>query len=241
MTDASGAVVAEKPKEYAQYRFRIPPTATDVLLVRHGESAPMPASPDLRTNSDGQADPELSPLGVEQARLTGERLAGAGLQAIYVTSLRRTQQTAVQLATLTGLEPQIEPDLREIFLGEWEGGEFRRRAQVRDPRMVQLLAGADWDVVPGAEPSEKFAARVHGALTRIHEAHPGQRVAVICHGGVIGQALALATGSRTLAFMSCDNASISQLILHGDHWIVRRYNDTHHLGPAFTAAAAPIE
>jgi probable phosphoglycerate mutase len=241
MTEVSGAAVAEEPKEYAQYRFRIPSTATDVLLVRHGESAPMPASSDFPTNSDGQADPGLSPLGTEQARLMGERLAGAGLQAIYVTSLRRTQQTAGLLATLSGLEPRIEPDLREIFLGEWEGGEFRRRAELRDPRMVQLLGGAGWDTVPGAEPSEKFAARVHGALTRIHEAHPGQRVGVICHGGVIGQALALATGARPLAFMACDNASISQLILHGEQWIVRRYNDTHHLGPAFTAAAAPLE
>jgi probable phosphoglycerate mutase len=241
MVETSGAAVAEGPKEYPQYRFRIPPTATDVLLVRHGESAPMPAGSDFPTSSDGQADPQLSPLGSEQARLMGERLAGAGVAAIYVTSLRRTQQTAVQLATLTGLEPRIEPDLREIFLGEWEGGEFRRRAQERDPRMVQLLGGAGWDVVPGAEPAEKFANRVHAALARIHQAHPGQRVAVICHGGVIGQALALATGARTLAFMACDNASVSQLILHGDQWIVRRYNDTDHLGPAFTAAAAPLE
>jgi probable phosphoglycerate mutase len=201
----------------------------------------MPAGPDFPANAEGQADPELSPLGAEQARLMGERLAEAGLAAIYVTSLRRTQQTAEVLAKLTGLEPRIEPDLREIFLGEWEGGEFRRRAEVRDPRMVQLLAGAGWDVVPGAEPAEKFATRVHAALARIHEAHPGERVAVISHGGVIGQALALATGARALAFMACDNASICQLILHGDNWIARRYNDTQHLGPAFTAAAAPLE
>jgi probable phosphoglycerate mutase len=223
---------------YGQYRFRIPPGATDVLLIRHGESAPMPAG-GFPVTPDGQADPDLSPLGREQAEHLGGRLAGLHLDALYISSLRRTAQTAAPLIARSALVPRIEPELREIRVGEWEGGEFRRREIIKDPRMMALLRSGEWSLVPGGEDPEAFATRVREALRRIHVAHPDERVAVICHGGVIGQAVALATGARPLSFMTCDNASISQLILHEDHWVVRRFNDTEHLGPAFTTAAQP--
>lgn len=231
----------DEAPSYGQYRFRIPPRATDVLLIRHGESAPMPAGPGFPVTADGQADPDLSPLGREQAEHLGRRLADVHFDALYITSLRRTAQTAAPLIARRPMVANIEPDLREIRIGDWEGGEFRRREVIKDPVMMELLRGGGWGLVPGGEDPEAFATRVRGALRRIQAAHPGERVAVICHGGVIGQAVALATGARPLAFMTCDNASISQLILHEDQWIVRRFNDTDHLGPAFTTAAQPLQ
>ena len=52
------------------------------------------------------------------------------------------------------------------------------------------------------------------------------------HGGVIAQALALATGSRPFAFAGADNASISRLIVSAKRWFVRSFNDTAHLESA---------
>ena len=50
------------------------------------------------------------------------------------------------------------------------------------------------------------------------------------HGGVIGEVFAQASRSvERFAFLGADNGSISHLVLHGDHWIVRRFNDTAHL------------
>jgi probable phosphoglycerate mutase len=227
---------------YPQYRFRIPEGACDLLLVRHGESAAMSAAGGFPTTTSGQADPDLAPAGREQAVLVSARLAKAGLEALYVSSLRRTHQTIAPLVEQTDLKPVIVEDLREIELGEWEGGEFRRLANNKDPRMMRLLRNGDWSQVPGAEDPTAFAERVRRAITRIAEEHPNQRVAVVCHGGVIGQIIALATGASTLAFMGCDNSSISQVIVTADgHWIVRRFNDTEHLSPAFTTAAAPVQ
>lgn len=225
---------------YTQYHFRLPEGATDILLVRHGESAPMGPTGFPKTPL-GQADPALSPTGRQQAKAVSARLAEVGLEALYVSPLRRTHETIAPLVEATGLQPTIVEDLREVFLGEWEGGEFRRRAIMKDPRMMQLLANGSWDLVPGAEHPAEFAERVRRALVNIHAAHPGQRVAVVCHGGVVGQALALASGSSPLAFMSCDNTAISQLVLSGDMWIVRRFNDTEHLGPALTRSSPPPE
>ena len=85
------------------------------------------------------------------------------------------------------------------------------------------------DVIPGAEPAAEFAGRVRAAIERLAAAHPGQRVAAFTHGGVIGEALAQASESRPFAFNGADNASISRLVIVGDRWIVRGFNDTAHL------------
>jgi probable phosphoglycerate mutase len=66
-------------------------------------------------------------------------------------------------------------------------------------------------------------------LRTIVDAHPGGRVVVVVHGGVIGQLMATAAGSSPFAFNGSDNASISELVVDGDRQIVRRFNDTAHL------------
>jgi probable phosphoglycerate mutase len=55
---------------------------------------------------------------------------------------------------------------------------------------------------------------------------------VFTHGGVIGQALALATGSRPFAFNAADNASVSRVVVTADRWYVRTFNDSAHLDGA---------
>jgi 2,3-bisphosphoglycerate-dependent phosphoglycerate mutase len=199
-----------------------------VLLVRHGESAP--ASDDRPFPLvDGHADPELHPQGRWQAEAVGERLSAEDLAAIYVTTLRRTAETAAPLAARLGLVPIVEPDLAEVNLGEWEGGELRRRSAERDPLVVRMYTEERWDVVPGAESATVFAARVRAGLVRIAAAHPDAAVAVFVHGGVIGEALAQAARSRPFAFVGADNGSISHLVIHPGGWDLRRFNDTTHL------------
>jgi probable phosphoglycerate mutase len=220
---------SEKPVEYRQYRFVPPPGAASLLVIRHGES--MPAREDRPDElMDGHSDPALDPVGVEQAELLAKRLAGEDLAAIYVTTLRRTAQTIAPLAERLGITPIVEPDLREVFLGEWEGALFRKHTSEMHPLAVKMAAEQRWDVIPGAESTEDFLTRVRRGITRIAEAHPNQRVAVVVHGGVIGMIMATATGAQNFAFVGADNASISEIVVVGDRWIVRRFNDTAHLG-----------
>jgi len=224
---------------YRQYRFALPEGATDLLIVRHGESAAARLDRPAPT-MDGHSDPELAPEGVEQAQRLADRLAHEQIDAIYVTSLRRTAQTAAPLAARLGLEPVVEPDLREVFLGEWEGVAFRKYVAEHHPVAVQMLVERRWDVIPGAESNQQLETRVRGALERIIAAHTGQRVVVVAHGGVIGQCLALATGASSFSFMGADNASISQIVAMPDPWVVRRFNDTAHLDPVFSITAEPL-
>lgn len=213
---------------YRQRRFQRPPGATEILLVRHGESAPeVPGQPAPQV--DGHGDPELAAGGRRQAELVGARLARQPIAAIYVSTLRRTHETAAPLARHLGLTPIVEPDLREVHLGEWEGS-FRQRVAEGGPVVAQLFEEGRWDVIPGAESAEAFAARTSAAIRRIVAAHPDRLVAVVCHGGVIGQLVATASrGGNAFAFSGADNASISRLVVAGDRWIIRGFNDVAHL------------
>jgi probable phosphoglycerate mutase len=222
------------PEGFRQHRFVPPPGATTVLIVRHGESAPSHPDRPFATHG-GHGDPELDPVGVEQAELLGERLRSEAISAIYVTTLQRTHQTAAPLAAHLGITPVEEPDLREVFLGDWEEGEFRRRAAMRDPIFEQIFVQERWDVIPGAEPHEEFDARVWRGFQRIVAAHPDERVVVVSHGGVIGQLLHRVTGARRFAFSGADNASITEVVADPDRIILRRYNDVAHLLPLLQA------
>jgi 2,3-bisphosphoglycerate-dependent phosphoglycerate mutase len=217
-----------EPPAFRQRRFEPPPGATDILLVRHGQSEAY-IEGTLFALIDGQGDPPLSVEGQAQARLVCARLTNAGIRAIYVSTMRRTAQTAEPLASELGLTPAVDAALREVHLGDWEGGVFRKNVAEGHPIALRMLAEERWDVIPGAESAEAFTGRVRGAIGRIAAAHPDERVAVFTHGGWIGQALALAAASRPFAFTGAENASISRLVITPERWIVRGYNEAAHL------------
>jgi probable phosphoglycerate mutase len=228
----------DSPVEYRQTRYETPPGATELLLVRHGASEPI--RPGQRFPLvDGHGDPELAPEGHDQAAAVARRLAVERVDALYTSGLRRTVQTAAPIAELLGLAPIVAPGLREVRLGEWEGGLFRQKVHENGPVAQRMWAEERWDVIPGAESNESLATRVRAALAEIVAAQAGRRVVVVAHGGVIGAALSTATGARPFAFIGADNCSVSHLFVLGDAWVLRRFNDTAHLEPEFTVRAAP--
>ncbi|HVM53351.1 MAG TPA: histidine phosphatase family protein [Acidimicrobiales bacterium] len=222
-----------------QHRFARPPGAAEIFLVRHGESAaavegqPFPLV-------DGQGDPPLHPEGHRQAAAVADRLQHEDISAIYVTTLTRTHQTAAPLADKLGFTPVVEPDLREVHLGEWEGGVFRKHVAEGHPIAQRMRLEQRWDVIPGAEPADRFRERVRRGIIRIAERHADECVVVVSHGGTMGEILGMATGGRPFAFNGSDNGSISHLVVLGDAWIVRRYNDTAHLGLHLTTRPEPL-
>lgn len=215
-----------------QLRFQRPRGATTVVLARHGESAPALADRPFDL-VDGQGDPPLSQEGRVQALRLAARLsdgfAGELPGAIYVTNLRRTSQTAKPLAQALGLSPRIERDLREVHLGQWEGGLYRIRVAQGHPLVAKLMSEQRWDLIPGAEPEEDFESRLTHAIVRIAKDHPDSTVVVFTHGGVIAKLMSLATGARPFAFLGAANASISALVVDEGSWTVLCYNDTAHL------------
>lgn len=217
--------------EYRQHRFSLPKGAADLLLIRHGETEA--ARPDASFQlCDGHGDPALRPEGRQQAEEVATRLGRVPISAIYVTKLRRTLQTATPLSQALGLTPIQDPDLHEVFLGDWDGGLYRMKAATNAPEFERARCGHEWGEIPGAETTAQLQTRVARGLTRIARAHPDQTVAVVVHGGVVGAALSHATGARGFTFNGAANGSISRLVVHGDTMIVRGFNDCAHLSDA---------
>ncbi|MEC7259825.1 MAG: histidine phosphatase family protein [Pseudomonadota bacterium] len=216
-------------REYHQSDYAPPEGAADLLLIRHGrteaardgESFPM---------VDGHGDPALHPVGEDQAVSVGNRFKNdTDLAAIYVTNLRRTHQTEAPLAAHLGLTPIVERDLREIRLGDWDGGAYRRMAAEGAPEFKRAVERQEWGEIPNAETTAELHARVRAGLLRIAAAHPGERVAVFVHGGVIGAAMAIASGAQAFHFNGADNGSVSRLVVLGESMRIKGFNDISHL------------
>jgi probable phosphoglycerate mutase len=221
MTEVSG---------FEQHRYAPPPDAVEVIVVRHGASeAAMPGK--RFPLIDGQGDPALSEVGKDQARSVARELADERFSGLFVSNLRRTQETAAPLVEKLGLEPTVLPDLREVFLGELEGGGYRIKLGEGAPIIAEMVARERWDVIPGGESQEAFGVRLRAAIEMISRSVPAGTVAVaFAHGAVIGQLCAMATGSRPFSFIHVDNGSISRLVVHSDgRWLLRSFNETRHL------------
>jgi probable phosphoglycerate mutase len=215
-----------------QAPFTRPAGATEVVLVRHGsaehQSTSSPDGPDLL---DGQADPPLSPAGAAQARTAARRLERSAVDRLFVTSLRRTHQTAEPLAEALGLHPEVVRDLREVALGDLEGDEFERRRRAGDAVLARVFAARRWDVIPGAEPMDLFAQRVRRGLERVADTTgPDASAVAVVHGGVIAEICHQVTGSDRFAFVHVESASFTTLLRTREgRWRLRTFNDTAHL------------
>jgi len=141
----------------------------ELLLIRHALPIRVDGAPHA-----GPADPHLAPRGVEQAEALAAWLLDERVDALWCSPMRRAQETAAPVATALGLPAIVDEGLAE----------FDRDADSYIP-IEELKAANDprWYEVP--ERPEHFVAEVVAAVERIVAAHPGQRVAVVCHGGVV--------------------------------------------------------
>jgi broad specificity phosphatase PhoE len=155
---------------------------TTLLLVRHGETDWNAAG-----RLQGHTDRPLNDFGRAQARTLAEQLAEDGIEAIYASDLARARETAEIVGERLGLAVEIDPDLREKDWGTWEG-------LTSDERLHVEFEG---------ETTEEHRERVLGAVRRIAERHPGQRIVVVTHGGCVRRIQAAAAGVAQPVVENC--------------------------------------
>ncbi|MGE0877550.1 MAG: histidine phosphatase family protein [Acidimicrobiia bacterium] len=197
--------------------------ATELLLIRHGRSA------DFVPGTALTAGLPLHPIGVEQAAKLAQRLAHKHIDAIYSSTLPRAIQTAEPLAAARSLDIEQVSEIREIELGEWDNGEFRRRAAAKDPEWLAWSRTGRWDGIPGAETDEGFRRRVTVAIDEIAAAHRQQTVAVVCHSGVIGAYVASIFGVHRTVFFICENTSVTVVRVTDHGRVLVTLGDCNHL------------
>jgi len=223
---------------YPQLRFQEPEGSTFITLVRHGQTEPADPNNPFPLCDDGHGDPSLTPLGYKQAAAAGGALASESIDHIYVSSLIRTHQTAAPLVAATGIKPKVERDLREVFLGDWEGGLFRKKAEEGHPAVAAFRDSGDWGNIPGAETNDQLIGRTSAAINAIHQSHPGEHVVCFVHGGVVAALFAYGAKTAMTHFGGTDNCGIHRLaIVEENRWLLRSFNDVRHLDGLRTPTA----
>ncbi|MGB0112528.1 MAG: histidine phosphatase family protein [Ilumatobacteraceae bacterium] len=160
----------------------------ELLIIRH-------ALPVRRELTEGVADPELSEDGHKQAECLARYLESEHLDALYASPLARARETAAPLAALKNLEVHISADVAEWDQNSPEYVPIEELKAANDPRWQAMLNG-EWD---SDESPADFEARVLAAIETIIADHRGQRVAVVCHGGIINGYLAHVLGIDSFA------------------------------------------
>lgn len=200
---------------------------TTLLFIRHGET-------DANVNGqlEGATDRPLNATGQAQAQALAARLLSENrpIQVIYSSSLTRARQTAAALATALGELPvQVDPDLSEYRLGEWDGLTLE---ELRDEKQMWVRTASDPHFAPpGGESAMQFGLRLVRAVRAILSRHPGQTVAIFSHGGALATVLALLLenqGNRWPGYQM-DNCGISEVVFEPAPRLVRM-NDVGHIG-----------
>jgi probable phosphoglycerate mutase len=197
------------------------------MLIRHGESY---------ANAKGLAggplgDGGLTPLGRRQVGALVERLlvsaelARAG--AFYTSALPRAIETGEMLRVVLPkrLQPIVDASFNEIGVGVGDGLAWAE--------YVERYGAPDWDLdpdaltAPGGESLLGFHERCREAIERTVARHPEELVVIVCHGGVIEQAMKIyqGLGPEVRLRPRIENCSMTEIEFREGWRRLLRYND----------------
>lgn len=197
----------------------------ELLLIRHALPRRIEAG---SAGSETVADPPLAPLGRRQAvALAGWLAAEEPFDACYSSPLRRAVETATPSRSL-------HPDDVELVDGivEWDRGAAsyiptEAMRQEGHEEWAALVEGR-WDQL-GIDP-EAFRSRVVDAVESIVAAHPGGRVLVVCHGGVINAYASHVLSLPDVLFFDPTYTGVTRVLAsRGGHRMLSSLNETAHL------------
>lgn len=189
----------------------------ELILIRHG-------LPERRHDT---ADPPLSTLGHDQALRVADWLADEEIHAVFASTMRRAIQTAEPFAARAGHAVRQHDGIAEF---DRHSGVYVPMEELKRDDYPAWLAMAQGEhgVDIGA-----FQATVVEALEEIVTGHPGQRVAVFCHGGVINVWTAHVLGMAPRLFFEPDYTSVHRFMCarSGQRNVVSLNERAHLRGP----------
>ncbi len=203
------------------------PSGTRLVFVRHGEAT---------CNVEGRVGGPrgcrgLTSRGRAEVAALADRLERTreldDVVALYTSILPRAIETAALLAR--GLAPGLvvtkDCDLCELHPGDADGMTWEE--------LVTRYGGPDWDhdpaqpIAPGGESWLDFYERCVATFARLAATHPGERVLLVVHGGVIEQAIKVVSefdAARRLGLRT-EHASLTEVEHRDGSFRLLRYND----------------
>ncbi|MCW8196559.1 histidine phosphatase family protein [Proteobacteria bacterium 005FR1] len=153
---------------------------TTIHLVRHGQT-----NWNVERRIQGQTESSLTPMGIEQAREVAKQLQNVKFDRAYSSSSERARDTARYILEHHEVDLELRDNLREIFLGEWEG-QLYDEVKLSHPEHHQHF----WEdpslfALAGAESFHDLQARAIEAVEEIIRENEGRTVLVVSHGAFI--------------------------------------------------------
>ncbi len=203
--------------------------STRITAIRHGETAW-----NVDTRIQGQLDIGLNAKGRWQAGRAGLAMASEDIDVVYSSDLWRAYDTALSVAQPHGLNVQTNEGLRERGFGSFEGKTFAE-IEASFPEQALLWRKRVPDFAPpGGESLLHLRERVLQCVQSLAQAHIGQHIVIVSHGGVMDVLYRAATGLDIQAARSWDlhNAAINRLLWNGEHLSLVGWADTSHIDNA---------
>lgn len=191
---------------------------TTLHLLRHGQST---WNAEIRIQ--GSSDPELSELGITQAKTIADKLPE--FDRVYSSDLLRTRQTAFHVLKGAIDHVDFRPSLREIHLGPWEGMLLSDATEQYPTDVEHFRNEPDKFSLEGSETFHQLQTRAHNAIEEILNEcnHADSNVLIVSHGAFIKSLL-----------IDYDGRSINQIwdspqIQNCGHSIVNYKNGNTHI------------
>lgn len=198
---------------------------TKVVIIRHGQSIANAKRVYL-----GHTDWDLTDEGKRQARVVAEFLRGEQIDAIYSSDLIRAYNTALPHARMRNMEIVRSEQLREIYLGDWEGLSLDDMSRLYP---IDFCVGWRQNFgtckVPGGESVPEAGERFYKEICRIAALHPGKTVLIASHAAVIrsfwGRVAGISADQLNDAVDFPPNASMTTVIFDGEGLVPVAYGE----------------
>jgi broad specificity phosphatase PhoE len=187
--------------------------ATTLVIARHGEA-------EYEASEWAEEGGSLTIRGRKQAADLAEELASRRIAHVWTSTLARAVQTGEMVAARLGIGVTTRIGLREFDVGVHRGVPLEEDPFVAT--YTRWMEGHLDERVPGGESGQEIADRFGDVLREIADAHPGETVLVVSHGGAIGlgvPAIARMDAPRRL-LGNCDTVEV---LADADGWVCTLY------------------
>ena len=203
---------------------------TKLIIIRHGQSLGNATRTFL-----GHTDLDLSEHGYKQAEVTADFLKNEKIDLIYSSDLKRAYNTAVPHAKLRNMNIISSTNLRELYVGEWEG----MRIEDIIAKWGREVYENDWFgnfgtfCFPSGESIKEGGERFYKEVLRIASENQGKTILLTAHAAVIRAFWGIISDipweflAEKLPFAS--NASFSVAYYENDTIIPDIYSYDEHL------------
>lgn len=205
---------------------------TKLLIIRHGQSIG-----NLERRFLGHTDLDLSELGYKQAEIVAEYLKNEKIDAVYSSDLKRAYNTVKPIAECRDLKIKTSKNLREIYAGEWENGDYEYLSQNFSCEYEKWKTDIGNAYCNGGESVIELQDRVYEEVMKIAIENIGKTVCIGTHATPIRTLYAKIEGIKKDDMYKvpwATNASVTTVLYSNGNLKMVKYAEDEFMGENVT-------